>query len=65
MGKLKFVSMVRHLFRRLCVYFDNYQRLFPRKLNIQSIQKSDDEKKRFIPWTVKKIVAFHERKSQS
>lgn len=65
MGKLKFVSMVWDLFRRLCVYFDNYQRLFPRKLNIQSIQKSDDEKKRFIFWTVTKIVAFRERKSQS
>lgn len=44
MGKLKFVSMVRVLFRRLYVYFDNYQRLFLRKLNIQNIQKSDDKK---------------------
>lgn len=46
MGKLKFVSMVRVLFRRLCVYLDNYQRLFLRKLNIQNIQKSDDVKKK-------------------
>lgn len=61
MGKLKFVSMVRVLFRRLCVYLDNYQRLFLRKLNIQNIQKSDDvKKKRFIAWTVTKIVAFRE-----
>lgn len=48
MGKLKFVSIVRVLFRRLCVYLDNYQRLFLRKLNIQNIQKSDDVKKKKI-----------------